>query len=120
MKFDEEDEGPYRIYAGAIEAPQGDGWEAAVIVSRPALAVAIHGHTDDRPVHGRRYASNWELSVDRATRVARALAGMGIEPSQLSIRGFGQDRPLHANDSDENRMKNRRVEVQFSLSPAGA
>ncbi len=91
---------------------------AAVILSRPALAVAIHGHTDDRPVHGRRYASNWELSVDRATRVARALAGMGIEPSQLSIRGFGEDRPLLANDSDENRMKNRRVEIQFSLSPA--
>lgn len=34
MRFDEKDEGPYRIYAGAIEAPQGDGWEAAVIVSR--------------------------------------------------------------------------------------
>ena len=92
---------------------------ASVILSRPALAVAIHGHTDDRPVHGRRYASNWELSVDRATRVARALAGRGIEPSRLSIRGFGEDRPLLANDSEENRMKNRRVEIQFSLSPVG-
>lgn len=93
---------------------------AAVILSRPALAVAIHGHTDDRPIHGRRYASNWELSVDRATRVARALVGMGIEPAQISIRGFGEDRPLLANDSDENRMKNRRVEIQFSLSPSNA
>jgi len=93
---------------------------AAVILSRPALTVAVHGHTDDRPIHSRRYASNWELSVDRATQVARALVGMGIEPAQLSIRGFGQDRPLTANDSDENRMKNRRVEIQFSLSPAGA
>lgn len=34
MKFDERDEGPYRIYAGAIEALQGDGWLAAVVVSR--------------------------------------------------------------------------------------
>lgn len=93
---------------------------AAVILSRPALTVAIHGHTDDRPIHSRRYASNWELSVDRATRVARALVGMGIEPTQLSIRGFGQDRPLHANDGDESRMKNRRVEIQFSLSPSNA
>jgi chemotaxis protein MotB len=93
---------------------------AAVIASRSALSVAVHGHTDDRPVHGRRYASNWELSVDRATRVARALVGMGIEPTRLSIRGFGEDRPLLANDSEENRMKNRRVEIRFSLGPSDA
>jgi len=93
---------------------------AAVIRSRPALAVAVHGHTDDRPVRGRRYASNWELSVDRATQVARALVGMGIEPTRLAIRGFGEERPLLADDSDESRTKNRRVEIQFSLSPSNA
>ncbi|NPV04512.1 MAG: OmpA family protein [Syntrophaceae bacterium] len=92
---------------------------AAVIRSRPALAVAIHGHTDDRPIRSRRYASNWELSVERATQVARALVGMGIEPARLSIRGFGDERPLAANDSDENRTRNRRVEIQFSLAQPG-
>lgn len=92
---------------------------AAVVRSRPALAVAIHGHTDDRPIRSRRYASNWELSVDRATQVARALVGMGIEPARLSIRGFGEERPLAANDSDENRTRNRRVEIQFSLAQPG-
>jgi chemotaxis protein MotB len=93
---------------------------AAVILSRSALSVAVHGHTDDRPILSRRYPSNWELSVDRATQVARALVGMGIEPTRLSIRGFGEDRPLFANDSDENRMKNRRVEIRFSLGPSDA
>ncbi len=34
MHFDERTEGPYRIYAGALEAPQGDGYMAAVVVSR--------------------------------------------------------------------------------------
>ena len=34
MHFDEHTEGPYRIYAGAIEAPQGDGYIAAVVVKR--------------------------------------------------------------------------------------
>jgi chemotaxis protein MotB len=91
-----------------------------VVAGRSALSVAVHGHTDDRPIHSRRYPSNWELSVDRATRVARALVGMGIEPARLSIRGFGEDRPLVANDSDENRMRNRRVEIQFSLAPSSA
>jgi hypothetical protein len=33
MKFDEVTEGPYRIYAGALEAPSGDGYSAAVIVT---------------------------------------------------------------------------------------
>lgn len=91
---------------------------ASVILQHPDLVVAIHGHTDDRPIHNRRYASNWELSVDRATQVARALVQMGIEPAHLSLKGFGEDRPLYANDSDDNRLKNRRVEIQFSLTPS--
>jgi chemotaxis protein MotB len=91
---------------------------AAVILNHPELVVAIHGHTDDRPIHNRRYSSNWELSVDRATQVARALVQMGIEPAHLSLKGFGEDRPLYANDSDDNRLKNRRVEIQFSLTPS--
>jgi chemotaxis protein MotB len=91
---------------------------AAVIVKRPDLVVAIHGHTDDRPIHSRQYPSNWELSVDRATQVARALVQMGIQPAKLSIRGFGEDHPLVANDSDDNRLRNRRVEIQFSLTPS--
>jgi chemotaxis protein MotB len=91
---------------------------AAVILNRPDLAVAIHGHTDDRPIHSRQYPSNWELSVDRATQVARTLVQMGIQPTKISIRGFGEDHPLYANDSSDNRLKNRRVEIQFSLTPS--
>ena len=91
---------------------------AAVILNRPDLAVAIHGHTDDRPIHSRQYPSNWELSVDRATQVARTLVQMGIQPTKISIRGFGEDHPLVANDSSDNRLKNRRVEIQFSLTPS--
>jgi chemotaxis protein MotB len=91
---------------------------AAVILNRPDLAVAIHGHTDDRPIHSRQYPSNWELSVDRATQVARTLVQMGIQPTKISIRGFGEDHPLYANDSNDNRLKNRRVEIQFSLTPS--
>jgi chemotaxis protein MotB len=91
---------------------------AAIILNRPELVVAIHGHTDDRPIHNRRYPSNWELAVDRSTQVARVLIQMGIQPTRLSIKGYGEDHPLYPNDSDDNRMKNRRVEIQFFLTPS--
>jgi chemotaxis protein MotB len=87
------------------------------ILDHPNLSIEIHGHTDDRPISNRRFPSNWELSADRATQVARTLVQLGTDPSRLSVRGFGEYRPLVANDSDLNRLKNRRVEIQFSLAP---
>ncbi len=90
---------------------------AAFIKERPNLVVEVQGHTDDRPINSTRYPSNWELSVDRATQVARALIGLGVEPTRFSVKGYGEYRPLCPNDSDENRFKNRRVEIQFSVPP---
>ena len=91
---------------------------ASLASLHPHLLVEVQGHTDDRPIHNRRYPSNWELSVDRATQVVKALIGLGLNPVQISGRGFGEYRALYPNDSDSNRHKNRRVEIQFSLSPS--
>ncbi len=88
------------------------------ILNHPDVSIEIQGHTDDRPINSPRFPSNWELSADRATQVAKALVGLGTDPSRLSVRGFGEYRPLVANDDDLNRLKNRRVEIQFSLLPA--
>ena len=93
---------------------------AVVILNHPDLLVEVHGYTDDRPIHNQQYPSNWELSLDRATQVARVLVNMGIRPANVSIKGFGENHPLHANDSDSNRLKNRRVEIQCSLTPSKA
>ena len=90
---------------------------ASFIRERPYLIVEIQGHADDRPIHSTRYPSNWELSLDRATQVAKALMDRGIAPAQLSVKGFGEYRSLVPNDSDENRLKNRCVEIQFSIPP---
>lgn len=87
------------------------------ILDHPEVAIEIQGHTDDRPISNQRYPSNWELSADRASQVARALVQRGIHPQRLSIKGYGEYRPRYANDSDLNRLKNRRVEIQFSLIP---
>ncbi len=91
---------------------------ASLAASYPHLLVEVQGHTDDKPIHSRRYPSNWELSVDRATQVVKALIGLGLNPVQISGRGFGEYQALHPNDSDSNRHKNRRVEIQFSLAPS--
>jgi chemotaxis protein MotB len=89
---------------------------ASLVSAYPYLHMEVQGHTDDRPIHTKRYPSNWELSVDRATQVVKALIGLGLDPAQISLKGFGEYRKLYPNDSDVNRQKNRRVEIQFFLS----
>jgi chemotaxis protein MotB len=91
---------------------------AVFIQSHPNLSVEIQGHTDNRPIASRRYPSNWELSADRATQVAKSLVQMGVNPAKISTKGFGEYQPLYSNASDSERLKNRRVELQFSLLPA--
>jgi chemotaxis protein MotB len=93
---------------------------AVVILNHPDLLVEVRGYTDDRPIHNHQYPSNWELSLDRATQVARVLVNLGIQPANVSIKGFGENHPLYANDSDSNRLKNRRVEIQCSMTPPRA
>ncbi|MGE5507371.1 MAG: flagellar motor protein MotB [Chitinophagales bacterium] len=74
--------------------------------------IRIEGHADDRPIHTARYASNWELSVARATRFLTYLEQVGhLNPEQLSAAGYGEYRPVASNDSEEGRRKNRRVDV---------
>jgi chemotaxis protein MotB len=89
------------------------------ILNRPEMLVEIHGHTDDRPIRNPRYPSNWELSTDRATQVAKSLIRRGINPAQVSVKGFGEHRALVPNDSEMNRLKNRRVEVHFNVPDNG-
>jgi chemotaxis protein MotB len=80
------------------------------------LLLEVQGHTDDRPINTERYPSNWELSVGRATQVVKALIGLGLDPARISVRGFGEYRTRYPNDSNLNRSKNRRVEIQFSCA----
>ncbi len=93
------------------------GKVATFIKERPYLAVEVQGYTDDRPINNMRYPSNWELSADRAMGVSKALMGLGVNPTRLSVKGFGEYRPHVPNDSDDHRLNNRRVEIQFSILP---
>ncbi|PKN74162.1 MAG: hypothetical protein CVU52_06855 [Deltaproteobacteria bacterium HGW-Deltaproteobacteria-10] len=90
---------------------------AVFIRNHPHLSVEIQGHTDNRPIANRQYPSNWELSADRATQVAKSLVSLGVNPANISTKGFGEYKPLYSNNTDSDRLKNRRVELQFSLIP---
>ncbi|WP_294219435.1 OmpA family protein [uncultured Chryseobacterium sp.] len=71
------------------------------------LKISIEGHTDNTGDA----AHNKKLSNDRANAVMAALINQGISKSRLSAKGFGAERPLVANDSEDNKAKNRRVEL---------
>ncbi len=94
--------------------PQGRAVLAKVAKQMGKVAdrtVRVEGHTDDRPIKTERFPSNWELSVARAATVARFLSENGIEPTRLEAVGYGEFRPIAANDTAESRARNRRIEI---------
>jgi chemotaxis protein MotB len=85
---------------------------AALIKSNPNLKIRVEGHTDDVPIHSERFRSNWELSSARALSVVQLLSEKsGINPANMSAVGYGEYRPLAPNTSEENRSKNRRIQI---------
>ena len=85
------------------------------IMQQTPYMVNIVGHTDNLPMRSNRFKSNWELSVARASTVARFLIDeMGMDPSQFVVSGYASYRPIVPNTTAENRAKNRRVEIIIS------
>jgi OmpA-OmpF porin, OOP family len=81
---------------------------AQVIDAHPELkGLRVEGHTDDRGDAG----VNKRLSEARAKAVRAYLEKKGVQKGRLDARGYGQERPLEKNDTDEQRARNRRVEV---------
>ena len=74
--------------------------------------VAIEGHTDNIPISGGLYESNWGLSTARALAVGHELfADPRIDQSRFTILGYGDTKPLAPNNTADNRGMNRRVEI---------
>lgn len=106
--------------AGAFPVGQAElAPEAAAMLARIGTmlttlpnAVRIEGHSDTTPIRTPRYASNWELSTARATRVVEFfVATVGLSPARLSAAGYTEFKPRAANDSAEGRARNRRVNL---------
>ncbi len=72
--------------------------------------VEVAGHSDNIPISGGRYRSNWELSSARAASVVESLIEIGIPANRLHATGYADTRPIMTNTTPEGRAKNRRVE----------
>lgn len=99
--------------AGAVLEPRA-GVPLSVIAQALKDApheVVVEGHTDDRPVLGGEFRSNWELSVARSYAVLARLAADGIAPTRLVAAGYGEFLPAAPNSTPEGRAANRRVEL---------
>ncbi|MDR1583204.1 MAG: DUF5723 family protein [Prevotellaceae bacterium] len=75
----------------------------------PELKIEIAAHTDD--TGSNKY--NLRLSDKRAESVVKFLVSNKISKSRVRSKGYGALQPLVPNDSDENRAKNRRVEIKM-------
>ncbi|MCF7804319.1 MAG: flagellar motor protein MotB [Candidatus Marinimicrobia bacterium] len=79
--------------------------------------IRVEGHTDSDPYVGREFESNWELSAARALAVVKYMAAStGLSESKFSALGYGEYRPILSNDSEENKQRNRRVEVYLDAN----
>jgi cytochrome c oxidase subunit II len=79
---------------------------AEALKSNPDVVVEVAGHTDNVGDP----AANRTLSQQRAAAVANFIAGKGISPTRMVVRGYGDSKPAVPNDTPENRAKNRRTE----------
>ena len=86
---------------------------AAVLKNQPDVNVVVEGHTDNvafsRPAGAMQ--DNWDLSVLRATEIARLLTSGGVQPPRVTASGRSQYVPVAANDSPQNKALNRRTEI---------
>lgn len=76
--------------------------------NNPTLKILIEGHTDNVG----NAASNKTLSEQRATSVKTSLVNMGISADRIKCIGYGQDKPIADNSTEDGKAKNRRVEIK--------
>ena len=109
------DPGSDVVAASAIAAVKS---LAAILNTEEAkkFDVIIAGHTDDiriaKSETRAKHPTNWHLSVHRAISVKDVMESSNIDPKRLSVRGFGEYRPIEENlPNKKGNEKNRRVEI---------
>ncbi|MET3550064.1 chemotaxis protein MotB [Paenibacillus favisporus] len=80
----------------------------------PTYDVVVSGHTDNMPISNSEYASNWDLSSNRALNFLKILlTNKQLNPAKFTSTAFGEFRPVASNNTAAGRAKNRRVEVSI-------
>ena len=81
----------------------------ATLDQNPNVTIEVSGHTDNQ---GNREL-NLKLSEERANKVKDYLVSHGIESKRINVKGYGPDKPISPNDTEEHRRLNRRVEFEI-------
>ncbi len=82
----------------------------AVIRAHPEITfIKVEGHTDNRG----KPDANKKFSQARATSVVKWLASKGIDPNKMQSFGWGDERPIDGNDTEQGRANNRRIEFHI-------
>lgn len=80
---------------------------AGILMVFQDMKLSIEGHTDSTGSED----WNFRLSTERARTVYEFFLGQGVATDRMRYQGFGSSRPVAPNDTEDNRAKNRRVEV---------
>lgn len=81
---------------------------AALLLKRPEYFIMVTGHTDNEGGQ----AKNQALSLSRAQEVKTYLVSKGVAANRIVTKGYGSSAPVAPNDTQENKRKNRRVELK--------
>lgn len=104
------------LFDSGQTAVKADGKAALTKVAQVLSTVGdrdflVAGHTDNVPIRTALFPSNWELSTRRAVEVVHILIAQGMSPKVLAAAGYGEFDPVAANDTNEHRALNRRIEI---------
>ena len=98
-------------------AKLSDSGKAAIVEVSQVLATIgersfqVEGHTDNVPIATAQYPSNWELASSRALTVMKTMIESGMPAGRISAASYADTRPVKANDTDEGKAANRRIEI---------
>ncbi len=79
-----------------------------------AWLLRVDGHADHDPITGGPFASNWELSSQRAITVVKLLIASAIPAEHLAATGFADFQPLEPGSTSDAYARNRRIELRFT------
>ena len=82
-----------------------------LVTTKFSNAIAVEGNTDNVPISGGEFPSNWELSTARANAVLEFFIHHSVPQHRLTVVGFADQNPIAPNDTADGRGLNRRVDV---------
>jgi chemotaxis protein MotB len=83
----------------------------ALLTAVPNRKFQVEGFTDNIPIKTAQFPSNWELASARALNVVKTMLDSGMPSERVSAASFGDTHPVQANDTDDGRAANRRIEI---------